>query len=61
MSDSQIAKIIMALNNLSGARALLNDAVKEGGDIAVSLSMLLEKIESCENELRIIQYQKGNP
>ncbi len=61
MSDTQIAKIIMALNNLSGARALLNDAVNEGGDIAVSLSTLLEKIKSCEDELRIIQHQKGNP
>lgn len=60
MSDSQIAKIIMALNNLSGARTHLNDAIKEGGDIAATLSPLLEKIKSCEDELRIIQYQKGN-
>lgn len=58
MSDSQIAKIIMALNNLSSARTILNDAVKEGGDVAPSLTTLIDKLQDCEAELRLIQYQK---
>lgn len=58
MSDSQIAKIIMALNNLGNARAILNEAVEEGGDIALSLTTLINKLEDCEAELRSIQFQK---
>lgn len=58
MSDSQIAKIIMALNSLDNARSILNDAVKEGGDIAPSLTALINKLQDCEAELRLIQYQK---
>lgn len=58
MSDSQIAKIIMALNSINNARSILNDAVKEGGDVAPSLMTLLDKLQDCEAELRLIQYQK---
>lgn len=58
MSDSQIAKIIMALNSLDNARSFLNDAVKEGGPIAPSLNALLIKLKDCETELRSLQYQK---
>lgn len=58
MSDSQIAKIIMALNSLDNARSILNDAVKEGGDMAPSLNALVNKLKDCETELRMIQYQK---
>ena len=58
MSDSQIAKIIMALNSLDNARTFLNEAIKEGGDMAPSLNMLVNKLKDCETELRLIQYQK---
>lgn len=58
MSDSQIAKIIMALNSIDNARSILNDAIKEGGDVAPSLMALLDKLHDCEVELRLIQYQK---
>ncbi|MGE5606846.1 MAG: hypothetical protein ACM3YE_14305 [Bacteroidota bacterium] len=58
MSDSQIAKIIMALNSLDNARSILNDAIKEGGDVAPSLNALMNKLKDCETELRLIQYQK---
>ncbi len=58
MSDSQIAKVIIALNSLDNARSILNDAVREGGAIAPSLTVLINKIQECEAELRLIQYQK---
>ncbi len=58
MSDSQMAKIIMALNNLNNARLILNEAVKEGGDVAPYLITLMDKIHNCETELQLIQYQK---
>lgn len=58
MSDSQIAKIIMALNSIDNARSILNDAVKEGGDAAPALIELMNKLQDFEAELRIIQYQK---
>lgn len=58
MSDAQIAKIIMALNNLSSARSILSDAAEEGGTVALTLTALMEKLQNCEEELRIIQYQK---
>ncbi|NLW47453.1 MAG: hypothetical protein GXY86_08970 [Firmicutes bacterium] len=55
MSDSQIAKIIMATNNLSNARSLLNEAINEGGDIAAKISTLINILKDCENELHSIQ------
>lgn len=55
MSDSQIAKIIMAANNLNSARMLLNEVVNEGGDIAAKISTLANIIKDCENELHSIQ------
>lgn len=58
MTDSQIAKIILALNSLSNARSILNDAVEEGGDTAPSLTTLVTKLKDCEAELRLIQFQK---
>lgn len=58
MTDSQIAKIIMALNSLGNARAILNEAIEEGGDIVPSLTMLINKLQDCEGELRLIQFQK---
>lgn len=58
MSDSQIAKIIMALNSLDNARSILNEAAKEGGDMAPSLNALVNKLKDFETELRLIQYQK---
>ena len=58
MSDSQIAKIIMALNSLGNARAILNEAVEEGGDVAPALTKLINDLQDCEAQLRIIQFQK---
>lgn len=58
MSNSQIAKIIMAVNNLSCVQALLNDAIKEGGDLAPSLTPIMEKIQQCEADLNSIQSNK---
>jgi len=58
MSNSQIAKIIIALNNLNNARSVLDDAAKEGGDIAPSITALIAKIKDCEDELNLIQFQK---
>lgn len=55
MSDSQIAKIIIALNNLSSARIILNDAVTEGGNMAPLITALMDKIKSCEDELNSLQ------
>lgn len=55
MSDSQIAKIIMAVNDLSNARILLNEVISEGGDIAAKISSLTNIIKDCENELNTIQ------
>jgi hypothetical protein len=55
MSDSQIAKIIMATNYLSNARALLNEIINEGGDIATKTATLANIIKDCENELHSIQ------
>jgi len=48
----------MALNSLDNACSILNDAVKEGGDIAPSLNAVVNKLKDCETELRLIQYQK---
>jgi hypothetical protein len=58
MSGSQIAKIIMALNNIDNARSVLNDAIKEGGAAAPALIQIMNKLQECEAELNIIQYQK---
>lgn len=55
MTDSQIAKIIMVTNNLSNARALLNEIINEGGDITTKISTLANIIKDCENELHSIQ------
>lgn len=55
MSDAQIAKIIMAANNLNNARTLLNEVLKEGGEIASKISTLINIIQDCENELHSIQ------
>lgn len=57
MSDSQIAKIIMATNSLSNARSLLNEVINEGGDIASKISTLTNIIKECETELHSIQAQ----
>lgn len=58
MSDSQKAKIIIALNSLSTARSILDDAANEGGDIAPSITTLIAKIKDCEDELNLIQFQR---
>lgn len=55
MTDSQIAKIIMATNNLNNARSLLNDVISEGGNMATKISTLINIIKDCENELHSIQ------
>lgn len=55
MSNSQIAKIIMAVNSISYALSLLNDAIEEGGDLASSLTPLMEKLKQCEADLNSIQ------
>jgi hypothetical protein len=58
MSDSQIAKVILALNNLTAARNMLTGAVTEGGALSNRIAAINEKIKICEEELRNIQFNK---
>lgn len=58
MSDSQIAKVIMAINNLTTVRKLLTDAINEGGSLSDKIAAVNEKVKICEEELRAIQYNK---
>lgn len=58
MSDSQIAKIIMALNNLNSAKTYLSEAAKEGGAVAPSLIELIEKLRDCEDQLNHLRSKR---
>ncbi|HEX7715402.1 MAG TPA: hypothetical protein VF531_15400 [Bacillota bacterium] len=58
MNDVMVAKIIMAINELGSARTLLTAALKEGGDEAVKIVAVLDKIKVCETDLQNIQAGK---
>ncbi|MCL6588743.1 MAG: hypothetical protein K6U80_02205 [Firmicutes bacterium] len=58
MSDTQIAKIIMAVNSLGTARGILENAIRDEGVYTAKLGQITQKIKECEEELRAIQYSK---
>jgi hypothetical protein len=58
MNPIQKAKIIMALNNIGTTRAMLSDALKEGGPIAERLSVILQKVKECEEALLQMQREE---
>lgn len=58
MSEIEIAKIIMAVNSLGTARAVLENAIRDGGIFTDKLGTIVQKIKECEEELRVIQYSK---
>jgi hypothetical protein len=58
MSEIEIAKIIMAVNSLGTARAVLENAIRDGGSFTDKLAAVVQKIKECEEQLRVIQYSK---
>lgn len=58
MSEVEIAKIIMAVNSLGTARAVLENAIRDGGTFSDKLGNIVQKIKDCEEDLRVIQYSK---
>lgn len=58
MNGEQMAKLIMACNELGKSRILLADIVKEECGILDRLSPILQKLKECEDELCNIQYGK---
>lgn len=58
MGEVEIAKIIMAVNSLGTARAVLENAIRDGGSNTDKLGNIVQRIKECEEELRIIQYSK---
>ncbi len=58
MSEIEIAKIIMAANSLGTARAVLENAIRDGGSYTEKLGSVVQKIKECEEDLRLIQYNK---
>jgi hypothetical protein len=58
MSEIEIAKIIMAVNSLGTARAVLENAIRDGGVFKDKLDSIVTKIKECEEDLRVIQYSK---
>jgi hypothetical protein len=58
MSEIEIAKIIMAVNSLGTARAVLENAIRDGGSYTEKLGTIVQRIKECEEELRVIQYSK---
>jgi hypothetical protein len=58
MNGEQIAKLIMAGNDLGKSRVILADLLKENSEFSNRLSMLVDKLKECEDELNSIQFGK---
>jgi hypothetical protein len=58
MTGEQIAKLIMAGNELSKSRVILADLLKENSDISSRLSAIVDKLKACEEEISSIQFGK---
>ena len=58
MTGEQIAKLIMAGNDLGKSRTLLADLLKENGDFSIRLAAIVDKLKECEVELSNIQFGK---
>jgi hypothetical protein len=58
MTGEQIAKLIMAGNELGKSRAILDDLLKENSEFSNRLAMVINKLKECETELSNIQFGK---
>ena len=58
MTGEQIAKLIMASNELGKSRTILLDLVKENGEFSNRLAMIVDKLKECEDEISNIQFGK---
>jgi hypothetical protein len=58
MTGEQIAKLIMAGNDLGKSRVILVDLLKENSEFSNRLSMIVDKLKECEDELNNIQFGK---
>jgi hypothetical protein len=58
MTGEQIAKLIMAGNELGKSRSILVDLLKENGDFSGRLTIIVDKLKECEDEINNIQFGK---
>lgn len=58
MTDEQLAKVIMAINNLDRARFILTDIVDKSDKFSSVIAEIIGKIKECEEKLSNIQYEK---
>lgn len=58
MNGEQIAKLIMAGNELGKSRAILAELLKENSELSGRLSAIVEKLKACEEEINNIQFGK---
>ncbi len=58
MTGEQIAKLIMACNELNKSRSIVAEIIKEGGENSQRLNSVLDKLTECETELGNIQNGK---
>jgi hypothetical protein len=58
MTGEQIAKLIMAGNELGKSRTILADLLKENGEFSNRLAMIVDKLKECEDEINNIQFGK---
>ena len=58
MTGEQIAKLIMAGNDLGKSRTILADLLKENGDFSIRIAAIVDKLKECEDEISNIQFGK---
>jgi hypothetical protein len=58
MTGEQIAKLIMAGNELGKSRSILSDLLKENNEFSNRLAMIVDKLKACEDEINNIQFGK---
>jgi hypothetical protein len=58
MTGEQIAKLIMAGNELGKSRAILDDLLKENSEFSNRLATVINKLKECETELSNLQLGK---
>ena len=58
MTGEQIAKLIMAGNELGKSRSMLVELVKENGEFSDRLTLIVDKLKQCEDEINNIQFGK---
>jgi hypothetical protein len=58
MTGEQIAKLIMAGNELGKARSIMADLLKDNNEFSIRLTAVVDKLKDCEAEISNIQFGK---